>query len=251
MELDWLPAASLRTATEVFFHPSQRQVVARQRTYFEDLLLSEAPISLPDTDEPSDVLYAEAVKAWDRVFPAADAEVAGYVTRVQCLAEWLPELELPSFDAESLHRVLRRLCDRCRSFAELQRAEWLHELKAALTWPQLQAVDREAPEHIAVPSGSRIRLTYERGRPPVLAVRIQEVFGLPQTPRIASGRVPVLLHLLAPNQRPQQVTDDLASFWNNTYQVVRKELARRYPKHHWPEDPREATATARTKPRPK
>ena len=102
---------------------------------------------------------------------------------------------------------------------------------------QLRAVDRDAPERIAVPSGSRITLTYEEGRPPVLAARIQEVFGLRETPRVAGGRVKVLMHLLAPNRRPQQVTDDLASFWANTYSQVRKDLRRRYPKHAWPEDP--------------
>jgi ATP-dependent helicase HrpB len=93
-----------------------------------------------------------------------------------------------------------------------------------------------------VPSGSRIALKYEPGRPPILAVRIQEVFGLLDTPRVAGGRVRVLLHLLAPNYRPQQVTDDLASFWANTYPQVRKELRARYPKHAWPEDPLSAQA---------
>lgn len=91
-----------------------------------------------------------------------------------------------------------------------------------------------------VPSGSAITLHYEIGRSPVLAVRIQEMFGLAETPRVAGGRVPVLLHLLAPNYRPQQVTDDLASFWANTYPQVRKDLRARYPKHAWPEDPLEA-----------
>jgi ATP-dependent helicase HrpB len=111
-----------------------------------------------------------------------------------------------------------------------------------LTHQQVQAVDREVPERLEVPSGSRIALKYEPTRPPVLAVRIQEVFGLRETPRVAGGRVRVLLHLLAPNFRPQQVTDDLASFWVNTYPVVRKELRARYPKHAWPDDPLAAPA---------
>jgi ATP-dependent helicase HrpB len=98
-----------------------------------------------------------------------------------------------------------------------------------------------------VASGSRLALTYEVGRPPVLAVRIQELFGLTETPRIAGGRVPVLLHLLAPNGRPQQVTDDLASFWANTYPQVRKDLRARYPKHAWPDDPLTALPTSRPK----
>ena len=88
-----------------------------------------------------------------------------------------------------------------------------------------------------MPSGSRISLHYELGRPPILAVRIQEIFGMVETPRIARGRVRVLMHLLAPNLRVSQVTDDLASFWANTYSQVRKDLRARYPKHSWPEDP--------------
>ena len=106
-------------------------------------------------------------------------------------------------------------------------------------------VDREAPERIEVPSGSRIRLRYEEGKAPVLAVRIQEAFGLLETPTVAGGRVKVLMHLLAPNQRPQQITDDMPSFWANTYAGVRAELRRRYPKHAWPEDPYTAKAERR------
>jgi ATP-dependent helicase HrpB len=113
----------------------------------------------------------------------------------------------------------------------------LQAFQGRLTHHQRQAVERDAPERLPVPSGSRIALRYELGRPPVLAVRIQEVFGLADTPRVAGGRVRVLLHLLAPNHRPQQVTDDLASFWANTYPQVRKELRARYPRHAWPEDP--------------
>jgi ATP-dependent helicase HrpB len=96
-----------------------------------------------------------------------------------------------------------------------------------------------------VPSGSRIALQYEPGRPPILAVRIQEVFGMLETPRVAGGRVSVLMHLLAPNMRVAQVTEDLASFWRSTYALVRKDLRARYPKHAWPEDPSTATAQRR------
>ena len=135
----------------------------------------------------------------------------------------------------------------CRSFADVREAPWLESIQNALTVPQRQAVEREAPERIAVPSGSRIVVQYEAGRPPVLPVRIQEVFGLRDTPRVARGRVPVLLHLLAPSHRPQQITDDLASFWANAYPKIKSELRRRYPKHAWPDDP--LTATPERKPR--
>jgi ATP-dependent helicase HrpB len=144
---------------------------------------------------------------------------------------------MPAGDDALLTELLKELCPHKRSFVELQAAPWLDWLKSRLTPAQLQAVERECPEKLEVPSGSQIKLEYHVGKPPVLAVRIQEIFTWTSTPRIAFGRVPVLLHLLAPNFRPQQVTDDLASFWATTYTIVRKELRRRYPKHAWPEDP--------------
>jgi ATP-dependent helicase HrpB len=119
----------------------------------------------------------------------------------------------------------------------MRQADWLQAVEGALTYEQRQLIEREAPERLTVPSGNSIALRYESGRPPVLAVRIQEVFGLRQTPRVARGRVAVLLELLAPNYRPQQITSDLASFWANIYAQVRKDLRARYPKHAWPEDP--------------
>ncbi|WP_061291339.1 ATP-dependent helicase HrpB [Azotobacter vinelandii] len=121
-------------------------------------------------------------------------------------------------------------------------------LRGLLPWPLPQRLDELAPPAIAVPSGSRIRLDYAE-EPPVLAVRLQELFGLAQTPRIAGGRLAVKLHLLSPARRPVQVTQDLASFWANTYAEVKKDLKGRYPKHYWPDDPLIAEPTARARPR--
>jgi ATP-dependent helicase HrpB len=181
----------------------------------------------------------------ERVLPPDDSPAGLYRTRVRCLREWIPELALPALDDAELCELLAWLCHGCRSFADLRKADWLQALQGRLTHTQRQAVEREAPERLAVPSGSRIALRYELARPPILAVRIQEMFGLRDTPRIAGGRMPVLLHLLAPNHRPQQVTDDLASFWLNTYPQVRKELRSRYPRHAWPEDPMAAVPESR------
>ena len=105
-----------------------------------------------------------------------------------------------------------------------------------------------APTHLQVPSGSRLRLHYTPGKPPVLAVKLQELFGLADTPRIADGRIAVMLHLLSPAQRPIQVTQDLRGFWERTYAEVKKELKGRYPKHPWPDDPWTATPTRRIRP---
>ena len=121
-------------------------------------------------------------------------------------------------------------------------------LSTLLPWPLPQRLDELAPKALSVPSGSRIAIDYSE-QPPVLAVRLQELFGLAETPRIAGGRQSVLLHLLSPARRPVQVTQDLASFWANTYAEVKKDLKGRYPKHYWPDDPLIAEPTARAKPR--
>jgi ATP-dependent helicase HrpB len=122
-------------------------------------------------------------------------------------------------------------------------------LLGLLTWEQRVALDELAPSHFAVPSGSRIRIDYSDPASPVLAVRLQELFGLTETPRLARGRVPLTLHLLSPAQRPVQVTTDLAGFWRSGYFDVRKELKGRYPKHYWPDYPLRAVPTRHVRPR--
>ena len=134
---------------------------------------------------------------------------------------------------------------RLSHFAQLDLASIIRNL---LPWPLPQRLDEWAPMHLSVPSGSSIRLDYSE-HPPILAVRLQELFGLAETPRIAQGRLQVKLHLLSPARRPVQVTQDLANFWRSTYSEVKKDLKGRYPKHYWPDDPLVAEATARAKPR--
>ncbi len=134
---------------------------------------------------------------------------------------------------------------RLSHFAQLDLSSMIRNL---LPWPLPQRLDEWAPMHLSVPSGSSIRLDYSE-HPPILAVRLQELFGLAETPRIAQGRLQVKLHLLSPARRPVQVTQDLANFWRSTYSEVKKDLKGRYPKHYWPDDPLVAEATARAKPR--
>lgn len=246
VQRDWLPAEKLSSRIEVGFDETSERVTARKVLRFDDLLIEETPAALPDDEEVARVLTEAATRNLARVLPAEGTAAHEFLTRVRCLRQWMPELELPAFDEAELRELLTWVCRGCRGFAQV-RERWLEQLQGRLTHQQLQAMEREAPERLEVPSGSHIALKYEEGRPPILAVRIQEVFGWSDTPRVASGRVKVLLHLLAPNYRPQQVTDDLASFWANTYVQVRKELRARYPKHAWPEDP--LTAIAERHPR--
>lgn len=250
VERDWLPPEKLTTNVELEFDQPTEKVVARRRVRFDDLVIEDTEVGLPGDDQIGAVLAAAAAEQLERVRPAEDSPAGAFLVRVRCLREWMPELNLPAFGDEVLRELLPWLAAGCKSFADLRRADWLSAIQGRLTHSQRQAVEREAPERIAVPSGSKNALRYEAGRPPVLAVRIQELFGLTETPRIAGGRVRVLLHLLAPNYRPQQVTDDLASFWANTYPQVRKELRTRYPKHAWPEDPLAAEPQRRPKRRP-
>jgi len=156
----------------------------------------------------------------------------------------------PDFDdaalLETLDDWLRPYLTGMSRLSHLQRLDLHAILLACLPWEQQRQLDELAPTHLTVPSGSRIRLDYSHF-PPVLAVRLQEMFGLTDTPRIAHGKVAVLLHLLSPARRPVQITQDLAGFWQSSYHDVKKDLKGRYPKHHWPDNPLQAQATARAK----
>jgi ATP-dependent helicase HrpB len=250
VERDWLTGDNLDIRVEVEFEPTQQRVQARRRVCWEGLILEESPAALPDEMQVAEVLAEAARDHWDRVRPGDGSDASQFLARVHSLARWMPDLQLPTIDDEFLKDLLPELCMGRRSLAELQQAHWLDLIRSKLSSLHLQQIEREAPEKLQVPSGSRVGLQYEPDRPPILAVRIQEVFGWQSTPRIAGGRVSVLLHLLAPNHRPQQITDDLASFWKNGYPIVRGELRRRYPRHAWPEDPWNAVAERRPKPKP-
>ena len=130
---------------------------------------------------------------------------------------------------------------------DVARLDLANALLEHLTWQQRATLDELAPTHFVAPSGSRLPIDYSEPATPVLAARLQEMFGLAATPRIGGGRVSLTLHLLSPAQRPIQVTRDLAGFWRTSYFDVRKDMRGRYPKHDWPEDPLNATPTARAK----
>lgn len=249
VERDWLPQERIHTETQVRFDPERESVVALRTTRYEDLALEEVTTGLPEGGEVARALAEAAGADLDRALPLRDEETVAFLARLRSLRRWMPELGLPEFSEDDLRRLLPELCEGSRSFADLRKLPLAEILKSRLAHEQRRALEREAPEHLSVPSGSSIRLDYEPGQAPVLAVRIQEVFGMADTPRIAGGRVKVLMHLLAPNYRPQQVTDDLASFWNGAYVEVRQELKRRYPRHSWPEDPWRATPERRPRPR--
>jgi ATP-dependent helicase HrpB len=232
VETDWLPKTS---RVDVRYDEARDRVVASEQTLVGSLVVRERPGTSAPKAELAAVLFDAARRHPARAWPSDDRDLQRLVGRLRFLQRVMPGLGLPSSDPSACLEAARHLVHGCRSLAELRRAAWSRALLDRLDWSQRKALDQHAPESLQVPSGSNIRLTYPDEGPPILAVRIQEMFGCAQTPKVAGH--PVLLHLLAPNQRPQQVTDDLAGFWERTYPEVRKELRRRYPKHAWPDDP--------------
>ncbi len=178
-------------------------------------------------------------------------EAEQFRLRLQCAANWLPEYDWPAVDEDSLLKTLERwLLPHMSGVHSLRALKALNvgqALRGLLDWSMLQRLDSELPAHYTVPTGSRIAIRYHEDNPPVLAVRMQEMFGEANTPTIAQGRVPLVLELLSPAQRPLQVTSDLSAFWQGSYREVQKEMKGRYPKHVWPVDPANTAPTRRTK----
>lgn len=248
---EWLPANLIESKDELVFEEPAMRVWGRRQSRWYDLVLDEVPVTPRDAIAVAELLARNAATRVSQALPIESDGFANFRARVLCLREWIPELELPALDEDYFRERLPEWCEGRRSFTDLQKLDLTSAVRNQLTHRQSSALEREAPERIAVPSGSKIALKYEVGRPPILPVRIQELFGMTDTPRVAGGRVGVLLHLLAPNHRPQQVTDDLRSFWTNIYPLIRKELRARYPRHAWPEDPLAATPERRPKRRPR
>jgi ATP-dependent helicase HrpB len=169
-----------------------------------------------------------------------------FLRRIFPEEDW-PDVSDPALLA-SLENWLGPHLDGITRLSGLKKVDLGRALKGLLSWPQRRRLEELAPTHLEVPSGSRIRLDYS-AEVPVLAVRVQEMFGCAETPRVAGGRQPVLVHLLSPAGRPVQVTQDLAGFWADSYHAVKRELKGRYPKHPWPEDPMKAAPTKRAVPK--
>jgi ATP-dependent helicase HrpB len=237
VERAWLDPREVVRERGAIFDAEKGRVVAVERERWRELVLSERIAGAPDPLDAARILAQVVAADPARYLPLAEGELAQVLARVRFLARWMPELGLPSFEGEGLREVIEAGCAGLRALDELRRVDWAEQVSRALTWPQRETLAREAPDKLEVPSGSFIRLDYQAEGPPILAARIQELFGLADTPKLAGGRVGVVMHLLAPNYRPQQVTQDLRSFWDKTYQEVRRELRQRYPKHSWPDDP--------------
>ena len=235
----------------------KRALVARRESRFDRIVLDSRPAGRVDPDQAAQAL-TDAVRELGLVALPWTEGLRQWQAREVSLRQWMPELGLPDLSDAALQATLDdwlkpAFAGKTRLDA-LSEAELGEALKSPLAWGLRQQVERLAPARITVPSGMERRIDYTLDhegapQPPVLAVKLQELFGLADTPRVADGRVPLTLHLLSPGGKPLQVTGDLRSFWNRTYPEVRKEMKGRYPRHPWPDDPWSATATHRAKPR--
>ena len=238
VEPDWLGEDAVRTEDRIAWDSSRKKVAASRCTVIDDLVLEEKTIPVDDWDGAAACLAKAAAADLEQALGLQRPAVASLLERIRFLAHHLPDLEMPVFDAADWEARLPGLVLGCRGFADLAKLPLPDLIRGQLNQVQARALKVDAPTHFQLPKGREVRLTYRGEQAPILASRIQDFFGLERSPSVARGKVPVLLHLLAPNGRPQQVTDDLTSFWDTTYEVVRKELRRRYPKHSWPENPR-------------
>ncbi len=243
VETHWFSPIGMRHAEELEWSETQQAVVARERLYYFDLVMSETPKNCSPSSETAALLRSHALSNQELWYPDSEHPAAGFIERVRLLAQWMPELGIEPIEGEAIELLLDELCQTRTNLDQLKRSPWLETLQAMFNYPTLQAIDRHAPTHLLLPSGNRVQVNYPVGRKPYMEARIQELFGWRETPRIAGGRLQLQIHLLGPNYRPQQITEDLGNFWRATYFEVRKELKRRYPKHHWPEDPLTAQAT--------
>ncbi|NLN59061.1 MAG: ATP-dependent helicase HrpB, partial [Gammaproteobacteria bacterium] len=242
---------------ETRWDAGRRALVAERVRRFAGIVLDSRPTGRPDPAAAAQAL-TDAVRSLGlEVLPWSDA-LGQWRARVAGLRAWMPELGLPDLGDDALMATLDhwlRPAFKGKSRLDALGADDLsNALRASLDWALQQKLDALAPVRITVPSGQARVIDYAIGddgapRPPVLAVKLQELFGLADTPRIADGRVPLLLHLLSPAGRPLQVTADLRSFWDRTWSEVRREMKGRYPRHPWPEDPWNAVPTHRARPR--
>ncbi|WP_426445793.1 ATP-dependent helicase HrpB [Siccibacter colletis] len=229
---------------------AQGTLKALRRTQLGELVISVRPLAKPSEEElHRAMLNGIREKGLDALNWSPAAEQLRL--RLACAARWLPEYAWPAVDdaslLDSLEKWLLPEMNGVHSLRALRTIDLARALLHLLDWPLRQRLDSALPTHYTVPTGSRIAIRYHEENPPALAVRMQEMFGEAATPAIADGRVPLVLELLSPAQRPLQITRDLSAFWNGAYREVQKEMKGRYPKHVWPDDPATAAPTTRTR----
>lgn len=252
VEPEWLLdvfSDQIGASEELLFDQQRRRVESSSRLTLGSVTLEESRLPARPSPAAGEVLFAYAWTQRMQLF-SKDGKTDNLRHRLELLAKHEPSLNLPSSEEWEDEALLRAACEQHTAFSEIEELDFTALILERLTSAQLQALHTLCPERVQLSTGLNLDVHYERDKPPWARARIQDFFGQAQTPRVMRGRVPLTLHLLAPNKRPVQVTNDLESFWSRHYATVRKELRQRYPKHHWPEDGRVADAPPPGKLRP-
>lgn len=234
---DWLDPVFKRTQREVFYDPSLKKLIAVQKSYYMDLVLDQKDSHLTPDDLSGEILHHGLINHLKEVLPVFDSPAGQLLERINIYGQLFQNKNFPVIDSDSLLEPLLWLCKGKKTLPEVRDGDWFNAVKTILSHEQYVTLQKELPEKLTLPSGKIVPLKYELGKSPLLEARIQELFGWKDTPKLGGGKLPLLISLLAPNYRSQQLTLDLAGFWKNTYPQVRKDLRGRYPKHAWPEDP--------------
>ncbi|HYR57188.1 MAG TPA: ATP-dependent helicase C-terminal domain-containing protein, partial [Chthoniobacteraceae bacterium] len=218
--------------TEVFFDSSLRRVMAKRETRFHDLVLhSEQTDKVPH--EQAAALLAREVEAGRCPLKNWDNAVDQWVLRLNQVADWHPEFELPKLGDDDRRMLIEQLCFGATSYKEIKERDVWPTVRAWLSAGQQQLIDQFAPERLELPNGRRAKIIYDAKSPPTIAARIQDLYGVSGELRIDGNRLPLVIQILAPNHRPIQITQNLATFWKESYPKIKQELQRKYPKHEW------------------
>jgi len=227
---DLLPDG-FRESVEVAFDAASRRVVASRRTAFHDLTLRSESAKVPP-DEAAALLAKEIItgtcplKNWDNA-------VEQWIVRVSCVAGRFPELDVPIIGKAEKLLMMEEICRGAASYKEIKDRPVWPAVKSWLSPKQQQTVEQLAPERIELPGGRKAKVTYDQTKPPSVAARIQDLYGVERNLTVGRGRIPLVIQVLAPNNRPIQITSDLEGFWRDAYPKIKKELQRKYPKHEW------------------
>jgi ATP-dependent helicase HrpB len=235
IEADWLRELfpdDMESDLHVQFDPTSKRVQAAELLKFRGLALSAKRIDPPPADAAAKIL-ADEIIAGRLPLPNWDHPVEQWLARLNFLCANCPELQLPPFTDDDRQHVIGQLCHGAVSYKDIKEREVKPVVMSWLSHAQRELLDRHAPEKLTLPNGRTPKVNYENGKSPFISLRIQELYDVSQTPKVAMARVPVVVHILTPGMKPIQVTQDLANFWREHYPKIKSELARKYPKHLW------------------
>jgi ATP-dependent helicase HrpB len=238
----------LTTSDGAAYDETRRRVVSKKETRFRDLVLeakeSDHGVNL---DQAAGIL-ANRVLTGELILKNWDDSVTQWTARLASLGVWMPELGMPSWTDDDRADAIAQICHGAVSYKEIKEANVWRVLRDWLSAGQREALDAYCPERISLPNGQSAKITYGSGKDPFISLRVSHLFGIWETPTIANGRVPLLVHILTPGQKPWQVTKDLKGFWAAGYAQMKKEVAGRYPRHPWPDDPKSWVANGSKRP---